>query len=469
MFKKIIILNLIFVFLLTSGFGCKGVDQDVRQEMQAITLNYWRVWDGPDAFVEIIDNYNKLHPYININYRKLRYEEYEQELLEAFATDKGPDIFSIHNAWIKKYQDKGFIAPKPDTVTTVYPYIKGTLKKEVDYEIKTEKTISLREIKEKFIDTVYQDVVIKVADPKTEIITEKVFGLPLSIDTLVLYYNRDLFNNAGIVNPPIYWNKEFQTNVKKLTKQNNKGKIIQAGFALGGGDNIERSVDILSVLMMQNGSEMMDNFGTVHFHRIPNGLQDKKYNPGLDALRFYTDFANPAKEVYTWNNNLDNSLELFTQGKLAMMLGYAYMLPQIKTQAPKLNFSLSRLPQIENNIQEINFANYWVEVMSRKSKYQEEAWDFIQFATANTKQAEKYLNKTNKPTALRELIKSQLENEDVSVFAEQILTAKSWYRGKDAITAENIMQEMINKVNIGKEPIENIIRSGASKVQQTVR
>jgi len=117
--KKLFILSLLFIFLLTSGFGCKLVDQKTQEAMKPVTLNYWRVYDSQDAFDEIIANYKKLHPFITINYRKLRYSEYESELLNALAEDRGPDIFSLHNTWIKKYQNK--IAPLPAAITMAYP------------------------------------------------------------------------------------------------------------------------------------------------------------------------------------------------------------------------------------------------------------------------------------------------------------------------------------------------------------
>ena len=129
--NKIVCLFLLFTFILTSGFGCKTVDVATQEKMKPISLNYWRVFDGEDDFADIIAGYNALHPFVTINYKKLRYDEYEQELIEAFATDRGPDIFSIHNTWIKKYQSKGLIEPMPATIEMAYPIVQGKLKKEV--------------------------------------------------------------------------------------------------------------------------------------------------------------------------------------------------------------------------------------------------------------------------------------------------------------------------------------------------
>jgi multiple sugar transport system substrate-binding protein len=462
--KKIIVLSLLFIFILTSGFGCKLVDQKTQAAMTPITLTYWRVYDGEDTFAEIIAAYKALHPFITINYRKLRYDEYEKELINALAEDRGPDIFSIHNTWTKKYLSK--ISPMPATITMAYPVTKGTIKKEVIPELRTTKSPSLNDIKNNFVDAVYQDVVIPTLNETTKQYEQKVYGLPLSVDTLAMYYNKDLFNNAGIAEPPIYWSSEFQQDVKKMTKQNEKGEIIQSGAALGGTNNIERYSDVLSILMMQNGSVMMDDSGQVLFNRIPTTFKDQKYNPGLEALRFYTDFANPAKEVYAWNKNLENSLNMFAQGKLGIMFGYAYHLPTIKAQAPKLNFGIAKLPQIEGNTP-INFANYWIETVSNKSKYTNEAWDFIQFATKSD-QAKTYLANAKKPTALRSLVNEQVEDLDIGVFTSQVLTAKSWYKGADSNAMEKIFADMIDSVVLTQDRIENIINLAANKVAQTI-
>lgn len=432
--------------------------------MKPITLTYWRVYDGPDAFEEILSAYKKLHPFITINYRKLRYSEYENELLNALAEDRGPDIFSIHNTWTKKYLNK--ITPLPPTITMAYPVTRGAIKKEVITELKTTKSLNLNDLKNNFIDAVNQDAVNLSFNESSRQYEKKIYGLPLSVDTLAMYYNKDLFNNAGIAEPPVYWNNEFQEDVKKMTKQNDKGEIIQSGAGLGGADNIERYSDILSILMMQNGSAMMNEAGQALFNRIPETAKDQKYNPGLEALRFYSDFANPAKEVYAWNKKLDNSLNLFAQGKLAIMFGYSYHLPIIKAQAPKLNFGVTKLPQIEGN-PPVNFANYWLETVSNKSKYPDEAWDFIQFET-QAGQAKTYLAKAKKPTALRALINEQTDDLDIGVFAQQVLTAKSWYKGADSNAMEKIFADMIDSAILTPEQIGNVINLAAERVEQTV-
>ncbi len=453
--KKIYLILFLFIFLLMAGVGCKK--KTIDQTTRPVVLNYWRVFDGQDDFAEIIRRYNERHPYVTVNYKKLRYEEYEAELLNAFAEDRGPDIFSIHNTWIRKYESK--ISPLPEQTVMTFLVSQGSIKKELVPEVRASRSMNLRELKQNFADVVYSDVVIN----------DKIYGLPLSVDTLAMYYNQDLFDRAGIIDVPKYWNREFQQAVKELTKIDLNGNIVQSGVALGGSSSVERYSDILSTLMMQNGAIMTSDSNQVLFNTIPGVFKDSGYNPGLMALRFYIDFANPVKEVYSWNSDLKSSVGMFTSGKLAIMLGYAYHLPVIKTTAPKLNFLVAPLPQIEGSIAPVNFANYWVEVVSKKSKYQNEAWNFIQFMT-NPEQAALYLNKTKKPTALRNLIPSQKEDLDIGVFVDQVLTSRSWYKGVSPNLMEDFFAQMIEAALSDTEnKTMEIINLYANRIQQTLR
>lgn len=463
--KSKIYLAFLILFLATNGAACRVASPEAQQASKPITLKYWRVFDDSENFDEIIAAYRVLHPNVQIDYRKLRMEEYEKELVNAFAEDRGPDIFSIQNTWVRGYQPK--LLPLPPQITVASREVQGTIKKEVVTVLKTTPSLTLRQLRNDFVDAVYPDVVIPTPDEnKPEEVTDRIYGLPLFVDTLVLYYNRDLLNAAKIAQPPRTW-AEFQQTVKRLTRLDNRGAIIQAGAAIGTGRNVERAGDILSLLMMQNGTKMTDESGFSAFQTIPKELSGRASLPGEEALIFYTDFANPGKEVYTWNQSMPSSFESFVGGKAAMFLGYSYHLPLIRARAPKLNVGLAPAPQIEGN-PEINFANYWVESVSRKTKYTNEAWDFVQFM-ARAEQVKKYLAKSRRPTALRSLINSELQDEDLATFANQTLTAQSWYRGKDAASAERAFLEMVDSTVSGSLPAREALKFAAEKVNQTIK
>ena len=96
-----IIAIFVMVFSMLSG----GESAIPASATTSKTLTYWRVQDSESNFSAIINSWRSMHPNIKISYRTLRYEEYEQALLEAWAKGEGPDIYSIPNTWVNKYQD----------------------------------------------------------------------------------------------------------------------------------------------------------------------------------------------------------------------------------------------------------------------------------------------------------------------------------------------------------------------------
>jgi len=457
----IIFLTLVVILLSTAGFRCKFTPAAVQQAAQPIELLYWRASDSSSSFTDIVNDYNVAHTNIKITYKQFRPEEYEEALLNAWSENKGPDIFSISNNLLGKYKSK--ILPLPDKLTVPYTEITGTIKKEKITVLKTSAAMTLKGLKDNFVDTVYNDVVFSTTDPKTKVTKTQIYGLPLSVDSLALFYNKDLLNSARIAQPPATWT-EFQDDVKKLTLLDRQGNIIQSGAAIGTADNVLGSADLLSILMMQNGSAMAAN-GRAQFNQP--SPRDIAYYPAHDALTFYADFANPGREVYTWNDEMPNSLDAFIRGQTAFFFGYSHNIPTIKAQAPKLNFGIGSLPQIEGVLTEMTYANYNVETVFKNTQHPNEAWDFVQYA-ASQSEAPKYLTKASKPTALRNLIGTQLEDFDLGVFAQQALIARSWYHGADYHAVESIFKGMVNDANQGLLEIRRIVDDGVNKVNQTM-
>jgi len=121
----------------------------------------------------------------------------------------------------------------------------------------------------------------------------------LSQDRLVLFYNKDF-----LTIPPLTW-------------QELKDLIPEFGLPLGRAENVEYSAEILSLLADQ------DNL--------------------VNALKFYTEFADESKKVYNWNSRRKNSLEEFLSGQVAMVFAK-------KSDSHKfssLNYGLSPFPKIE--------------------------------------------------------------------------------------------------------------------------
>ena len=466
-YKIVSILLLVAVSFSVSACT-KGGDANAQKAYKKETLVWWNLWDNQSDVNGLIEAYKQLHPNVRISYHKLRYEEYEQALVEALAEDRGPDIFTMHNTWVDRYMTK--LLPAPAKVVTPIKYIKGSIKKEEVVEFRTTKLPTPAEVRKNYLDAVSLDVVnVDDTTNKKSQQVEKVWGMPMSMDTLVMYYNKDILNNAGIVEPASNWN-DFQEHVKRITQiSKDSGQILLSGAALGTADNVERNFDILSLLMMQNLTPMTNNYGQATFTEKPEGVTGVSTPPAIGALEYYVQFASPLHEVYTWNDQMPNSIDAFIDGKVAYVFGYAHHRARIKAEAPQLNFNVASVPQVGDN-QRVNYASYWVQGVSRKTDIKDYAWDFVNFI-ASEKNVVEYLTKTRKTTALRstKLINEHLANELLAAQADQLLTAKSWYRGESPIAAEEIFSSMINYISKGTLEIDEALENAANQINYSIK
>lgn len=450
-----------------AGQGCtRALPAETVAASRPVTLRVWSVVDDFDVYQSAINTFRSRHPNVSFDFRRLRLEEYEFELLNALAEDRGPDVFMVHNMWTNEYLPK--ITPMPAQTRVAYRTLTEGLKQEPTWELRAEPTIPLVQFRDAYADAVSFDLIRTVnTTPGAEVPTmrERPMGVPVALDTLALYYNKDLLNAAGIPTPPENWS-QFSDHVRLLTRRDSQNNIVQSGAAIGTAYNIDRSTDILTALMLQNGTEMATPDGAIAFHRIPpalSGLRDEP--PAYQAVRFYTDFGNPATDVYTWNSNFPNSLDAFIQGRTAFFFGYSYHHDTIRARGPRLNLGIAKLPQIEGNPVK-NVANYWYWAVSQRSRNQDIAWRFLNTLT-EPDVATGILNASRRPAARKSLLSAQLQDERVGVFASQVLTATSWYRGRNARAMEAALQQLIEEVLTGVRDVQRAVNFAANQVGQT--
>lgn len=454
--------------LFVSGFGCKKV----TPKKYTVNLEIWGLFDSGDAYRDIIEAYKGINPDVGeITYRKMSQETYQQDLIRAMASDQGPDIFLVHNKWIPGFQDKIYPAPA--------------------------EVLGEQKLRNDFVDVVADDFMANGA----------VYAVPLSVDSLALFYNKDLFNEAGITSPPKTW-EEFIDDARKMTKTDMYGKITQSGAAMGTATNINRATDILSLLMLQNKTEMIDlGKGQAVFNRRTSQGDGSTFSPGENAFNFYTQFANQNSSIvpYTWNPALHYSIDAFSEGTLGMMFNYSWQIDTLAQKSPKLNYAIAPVPQFPDG--KIGMANYWGYTVARNripsvpandpesaEKVTNdiramEAWKFLTFMTTKSDQAivttrnvagstqvtnsdfdaaADYLTKTNKPAARRDLIEKQKNDPRIGVFAEGNLIARNWYQiDPDAIEA--LFSQMIEKVNDGQISVRDAVDFAARNISLMMR
>lgn len=399
--------------------------------------------DDKSAFGETFKEFEAQNPNVKIDYVKKDSDEYFQEALDKIASGQGPDILAMPNTWLSKNHDK--LVSMPDNM------IANPKEKKSDVDV----------YKESYPPVVAED----------NIYNEKIYGMPLAIDTLFLYFNGELMNQAmqkyaaahqeednstigRVLNTgPKNWD-EFVQAVRVITEKDGSN-VNQSAVAIGTADNVLNAQDILTAIMLQNGAKMTsDDLSTAQFHTKQNVFGGEDF-PGTKALEFYAGFANPDNDNYTWNNSFPDSLRAFAEGKTAMFIGYSSQESDIKRINPDLTFEKIGLPQIKETENPVNYASYLTFTVTKAAKDPNLAWNFINFMT-NIQNASQYISQTHKTPALLAISGSD------EVALNQAKTAKSWYI-PDPEKTKNLFLDMIKQVNDGKNA-QTAIENAASQV-----
>lgn len=417
-----------------------------------VTLTVWEVFDDPNVYAALIERYQELRPNIQVEVVEKNFGTYELETANAIAAGTGPDVWMIRNDWLPKHAGKlqampeGLLASDPTARTD------GSNLSNIDY------------LKQQYPPVVPHDAIAE----------SQVYGIPLSIDTLALYYNQDHFKELGLTEPPTTWS-EFIAAVEKLTtfQPDDPSQIARAGAAIGTAQNINRATDILALLMLQNHTPMVTEERT---SAVFNGAIEKTggglTNPGTSALEFYTGFADPKKTAYTWNNNLPNSIDAFAQGRVSMMFQYAYIERTLLEKNPTLNYGVAPMPQVDNTPSPVDYPTYWLSVVSRNTQHAAEAWDFLRFVAQEGDRL--YQQAAGKPPAKASKIvpgpeERILNTDPLSPWVFQATTAETWYRGVNPGRVEKIFGDMIENVVTFKQPHQVAIDNAAAGVTKLLK
>ncbi len=419
----IIIVVVVLVFVL----GFLGIIPGIRRSEEGdpnfpkgeVNIDMWVVGDQQNAYSSIFDVYKNQHRGVRIEYRRFDdWEEYEKELLNALAENRGPDLFMVHSSWIDKHGGKMIPAP--------------------------ESMISTNGVQNGFPEVVSNDFIR----------SGRVWAMPLYMDALALLYNKDIFNANAVVFPPTDW-MEFVDTVVELRRYENSKTITQAGTALGTAYNVGNVTDIITTLMLQSGSTINDLNGGVRFDE-----------PALDSFNFFLQFSNPINPYYTWNENKPNAQSEFAAGKVGMLIEYRETLKKLEEQNPFLNIGVAPLPQINQYSSSAVTADYVGLAVARQAGAAKGyvSWDLIRTITTNAALNATYLEETNRLPALRAEIQKLLNTED-DVFARAFFIADSWQRA-DWEAIEEIMQEAIIDVRSGRIDSRQALKAAEAEINE---
>jgi len=448
--RFIILISILLVPIIALVLFITGVIKPKVVAPKRVTLTMWTTTDNSVAFKPILEKFRAIRPYISITVEKVASDDYATLLKDAWARGKGPDIFELPASWTGQFAND-FIVPVPK-VTNVYTYYAKKVLFKTDVTIKKTPipSVTVPQLENDFAYVVSEDVVRN----------GNIYGLPLSLDTLVLYYNKDILRSANIAEPPKTWS-QLAAVAPRLSIADEQGKLLQSAIAIGRGSNVLHSADIISLLLLQDGVNMNSDGKVL----MDVSESDEGTNLGVNALTFYASFASPSKAVYSWNAEQPKSLDAFMRGKTAMYIGYNAERDTIESKS-SINLGIAPMLHLQEdgkdalftaagNPMQVNYGDYQVYSVFQRSAFPEEAWNFVQYMTKQADVASLYLTATRKIGALNSILAKQSSDPEIGTQAQQAISARSWYHGTGATAAMQNLSAMLDSVADGKAaPLE---------------
>jgi len=218
----------------------------------------------------------------------------------------------------------------------------------------------------------------------------KVYGLVRDAGASILYYNKDIFDEAGVAYPTDKWTwDDLRSAAEKLTKVEANGRVTRYTLGMEAGKN--------DAWMVANGGGYVDDYT-----KPTKCTLDTPQS--LESLNFFYDMIK--------NNHIMKPADLatgggdsaaFQQGKVAMILQNASRVPAFN--AAGLKYDIAPIPLTPNGQRAADAAGAaWH--MSAKSQNKDAAWTFLQFLQGADGGQKIYAESGGMFPALRSLVNS---------------------------------------------------------------
>jgi multiple sugar transport system substrate-binding protein len=365
-----------------------GLASKIVPGLGQTTITYWGLWEQDSIMRPLLDEFEKTHPGIKVDYVVQSPQEYRERLQSGLSQGSGPDVFRIHNTWLPMF--KNFVAPVPTSV------------------------ISTTDFGKTYFSSAATD--LKLGSDFA--------GIPLEYDGIAMYINDGILNQHGI-SVPKNW-EDLRNNAMAMSECvtddgacKNGAKIIISGAALGATANVDHWQDIIGVLMLQNNVNL-------------NNISSPTTKPAEDVIEYFNSFQ---QSLGIWNPNLPNSTTFFASGKVGIYFGPSWRYFDIKSLNPNLKFSVHPLPQLPvdpaRNEAPITYSSYWVEAVNKQSPRAKNAWELLAYLSS-PEVLKKFHDlaiqsgrQFGEPYSRKDMLESL--SEPAKTFASQGLISRSWY------------------------------------------
>ncbi|MCL4264546.1 MAG: sugar ABC transporter substrate-binding protein [Anaerolineae bacterium] len=328
--------KIVFVFLLMFLFtACRG-----QSDKGAVTFLVFGDPEEYAAYEELVAAFEADHPEIDIQLGHIPSQgEYRQRLATDFSGGQPPDVMLINYRRFGSFASQGGLEP-------LGPYLE---KSEI---------IQAADFYEQTIDAFQLD--------------GQLWCIPQNISSLVVYFNQDLFDAAGVPYPAPGWTRDdFLVAARALTQDLDGDSVIDQY-----GASIEPTIFRLAPFVWQNGGDIVDS-------RAQPTRLTLDSPEAITAFQWLVDLR--LKEGVTPDavaESSEDSETRFLNGRLAMIFDSRRATPLFRT-ITSFTWDIAPLPRGERESGILHSDAY---CMAALTEDKEAAWTFIEFANSATGQ-----------------------------------------------------------------------------------
>lgn len=422
-----IIVLAVFIFIaivgvaIFAGFG--GINQ--ASTPRAV------IWGTVPAFTvnEVVRNINLVSTVVEVTYVEKSRATFEDEFVNAIAEGSGPDAVLISDDML--YAQRNKLQPIPFSVLSERAYI------------------------DTFID-----------GAKIFIDEKGILGVPFSVDPLVMYYNRDIFANAGVAKAPTTW-AEMGDMGPSIIQRTDTSTIIRALAPLGEYENVNNAKEIITTLLFQAGNPItVKNKSTNTVFSVLDNSGNKITSPAEAIINFYTSFADPLKQLYTWNRSLPNSRDAFLAGKLALYFGYSSELQKLQDKNPNLNFDVALMPKDPEGLS-LTYGKITAFSIVKSTKNFNGTLAVISKMT-DKKSAQVLEDITKLPSARRDILINRAPDAYLDVFNKATIQSATWY-DPNPTKSNIIFKDMIESITSGRKKMGDAVTDARIQIDRLLK
>lgn len=267
----------------------------------------------------------------------------------------------------------------------------------------------------------------------------KLHFFPTEWNNVIIYYNVDMFNEAGVPLPSSDWTwADFLDAATKLTKRDASGHATRYGLFLSGANFT------LSPWFMTNDTGVL----TPDWHQ--HNVRDPKF---AETLKFLYDLINTHKVAPAFAKN-DVGIGAFASGSVAMFAAGRWPTPDILDS--KVNFDIQYFPQ---NRKQVTVYGIGGNSILKSTKNPELAWEYVKEISGYDFQSE--LAKSYRQIPSLKSIATMPDQVNVpkngTIFYDSAATALPIASPPNFATVEDIFIRYLDAYLTGNETLEKTI------------